>query len=223
MQRKAKPKYAATGRVVEKKIKLARGGAAGAGAGMLPEIPSAGKVSSPSKKRGGRATASGSGYLTLVVSPALHFFGLTSPLSSLYTDAGSAEQTPTDVVIMRTALNVFINLVSNKANKDILLECKSSFRVTIAEDLVLEIRQSLTHLLTPHAGGLLDRILESEVYTSKDKRTRRPAGRIIVQLADNNAEGCGRHQDMVAKGVLPVLVHFLSSSDYDLRYDAVET
>ena len=87
------------------------------------------------------------------------------------------------------------------------------------------LRRILIQILVAIAwtGGLLDRILESEVYTSADKRTRRPAGQIIAHLAENNAEGCARHQDMVAKGVLPVLVHFLSSSDYDLRYNAVDT
>ena len=49
------------------------------------------------------------------------------------------------------------------------------------------------------------------------------ASKIITLLAENDGERTVRHQDMVAKGVLPVLIQFLKGEDYDLRTDAAET
>lgn len=68
--------------------------------------------------------------------------------------------------------------------------------------------------------GLLDYLLQDSVAFASDRRTRRMASKIITLLSENDGEGTVRHQDMVAKGVLPVLIQFLKGEDYDLRMDA---
>jgi hypothetical protein len=71
--------------------------------------------------------------------------------------------------------------------------------------------------------GLLDYLLQESVAFAMDRRTRRVASKIIMLLSENDGEGTVRHQDMVAKGVLPVLIQFLKGEDYDLRMDAAAT
>ena len=68
--------------------------------------------------------------------------------------------------------------------------------------------------------GLLDFLLQDSVAFAIDRRTRRLASRIIALLAENNGEATVRHQDMVAKGVLPVLIKFLKGEDFELSMDA---
>ena len=71
--------------------------------------------------------------------------------------------------------------------------------------------------------GLLDYLLQDSVAFAIDRRTRRMASKIIMLLAENKGERALRHQDMVAKGVLPVLIRFLDGEDYELRMDAAST
>ncbi len=68
--------------------------------------------------------------------------------------------------------------------------------------------------------GLLDYLLQDSVSFAVDRRTRRMASKIIMLLSENGGEGTVRHQDMVAKGCLPVLIQFLQGEDYELRMDA---
>jgi hypothetical protein len=71
--------------------------------------------------------------------------------------------------------------------------------------------------------GLLDYLLQDSVAFASDRRVRRMASKIITLLSENDGEGTVRHQDMVAKGVLPVLKQFLKGEDYELRIDAAAT
>jgi hypothetical protein len=71
--------------------------------------------------------------------------------------------------------------------------------------------------------GLLDYLLQDSVAFASDRRVRRMASKIITLLSENDGEGTVRHQDMVAKGVLPVLKQFLKGEDYELRMDAAAT
>ena len=142
---------------------------------------------------------------------------LSAATQSLRTDPNSRRKAGSGKALLKSSMNTDKHHHANhhvSPQLQLTRSCMAIFRDVAGQ------RRTRDTLIE---WGLLDYLLQDSVSFASDRRTRRMASKIITLLAENDGERTVRHQDMVAKGVLPVLVQFLKGEDYDLRTDAAET
>ena len=79
--------------------------------------------------------------------------------------------------LMRAAVAIIVNLAGEVRNRDDLLEL-----------------------------GVVDAVLQPRWCRSSDRRIRRNGASVVARIMENGGDSSPRHQDVIAKGLLPVLV-----------------
>ena len=106
-----------------------------------------------------------------------------------------------------------------------LISPKRKVEIT-PEDETLRIGLSILNHLASHPGnrdalvekGVCRKLLaDKNIYDSKDRKLRRPVGKILNWISDTNGEPHERHHKLFDDGILVAVTTFLTGDDYELK------